>query len=395
MNKTNIAGKALGAALTAFCALAIGCTSGQTDKGKIAIENIETRASVRSYTDKPVGQQTIDTLLHAAMSAPSAVNRQPWHFVVINDKSVLARIAEASPNAGMAAKAPLAIAVCGDMDKALEGEAREFWVQDASAATENLLLAAHALGLGAVWTGFYPDKARCKALSEILSLPENVVPLNIVVVGYPDKAVAPKDKWDATKVSYNTYGNQNEADTVAKVETAPKAKTFETFDVTKAFRENGFTWFTSPLVLIAGDKNESNAMTIGWGAIGNIWGEDKPTVTVYVRKSRYTWGLMEKSKYFCVMRFKDQKVNEYLGSHSGRDGDKAKALGLHTAYTANGTPYYEEADLVVECKTAYGYPLDEKGFRSDDAKAFYRKGAKNDSMHSIYMGEVVGAMRKR
>jgi nitroreductase len=105
--------------------------------------------------------------------------------VVVTDRAQLKELAKANPYAGMVAKAPLAIVVCGDLKKALDGEAREFWVQDCSAATENILLAANAMGLGAVWTGTYPNQERCKDVSAILKLPNHLVPLNTIVIGYP------------------------------------------------------------------------------------------------------------------------------------------------------------------------------------------------------------------
>ena len=122
------------------------------DSSEVVINNILQRTSVRSYEDRPVEKEKIEKLLRAGMAAPTAVNKQPWHFIVVTDKDQLQNLAEANPNAGMAAKAPLAIVVCGDMNKALEGDAREFWVQDCSAATENILLAATGMGLGSVWT---------------------------------------------------------------------------------------------------------------------------------------------------------------------------------------------------------------------------------------------------
>lgn len=172
--------------------------------------NITTRSSVRSYIDKPVEDGKIDTLLHAGMAAPSAVNRQPWEFVVVNDRKLLQQIAQLTPNAAMASEAPLAIVACGDMSKYKpdENRLREFWVQDLSAATENILLQAHALGLGAVWTGTYPSEERCAAISQLLKLPEHIVPLCTIVIGYPKGEQHPKDKWNAENVSYNYFGVQ-------------------------------------------------------------------------------------------------------------------------------------------------------------------------------------------
>lgn len=178
----------------------------QQDTADVVIQNIAKRTSVRSYQDRPVESEKVEKLLRAAMAAPTAVNKQPWHFIVVTDKTQLQKLSEANPNAGMAAKAPLAIVVCGDMDKALEGNAREFWVQDCSAATENILLAATAMDLGAVWTGTYPSQERCAAVAKVLNLPKSIIPLNTIVIGYPDEPVSPKDKWKEENVSYNVYG---------------------------------------------------------------------------------------------------------------------------------------------------------------------------------------------
>ena len=178
--------------------------------GKAIVENIMTRTSIRNYTDQAISPDTIETLLRAGMAAPTAVNKQPWHFVAVTDKENLSGLATANPNAGMAAKAPLAIVVCGDMTKALEGGGRAFWIQDCSAATENILLAAHALGLGAVWTGTYPNEERVTAVSEVLKLPEYIIPLCTIVIGHPAESPAPKDKWKPEIVSYNEFGGKAE-----------------------------------------------------------------------------------------------------------------------------------------------------------------------------------------
>lgn len=177
-----------------------------------AYQTILSRTSVRAYTDQKVEKAKIEKLLRAAMAAPTAVNKQPWHFVVIEDKHILEQIAEEIPTAKMAARAPLAITVCGDMEKALDGEGRDFWIQDASAATENLLLAAHAMGLGAVWTSVYPIKDKVEATRALLKLPETIVPLGTIVIGYPKEKPLPKDKWKPENVSYNTFGGKNAAE---------------------------------------------------------------------------------------------------------------------------------------------------------------------------------------
>ena len=180
----------------------------EQDSSEVVLNTILKRTSIRSYENKPVEKEKIEKLLRAGMAAPTAMNKQPWHFVVVTDKGQLQKLSEANPYAAMAAKAPLAIVVCGDMNKAAEGDARELWVQDCSAATENILLAATGMGLGAVWTGTYPSKERCTDVAKVLGLPESLIPLNTIVIGYPDADVSPKDKWNTENISYNTYGEE-------------------------------------------------------------------------------------------------------------------------------------------------------------------------------------------
>lgn len=197
--------------IMAFTAL-LTAISAQSEIKKECNENDEsmlrtimTRTSIRQYTDQPVEREKIEVMLHAGMAAPTAVNAQPWHFVVVNDKTKLGELAAANPRASMLKSAPLAIVVCGDMTKALEGKGRQFWIQDCSAATENILLAAHAQGLGAVWTALYPMEERMYPVSAALKLPEALVPLCTIVIGYPAEQPKPKDKWKAENVSYNEY----------------------------------------------------------------------------------------------------------------------------------------------------------------------------------------------
>ena len=368
----------------------------EADSTDIVYQNIMTRTSVRAYLDKPVEDEKIEKLLRAGMAAPSAVNVQPWHFVVVKDKSTLEKIAEVTPNARMAKDAPLAIVVCGDMTNEKPGMVREFWSQDASAATENILLQAHGMGLGAVWTGTYPDPKRCEAISGLLHLPSQIIPFATIVIGYPKGETTPKDKWKPENVSYEVYGGKSGASSSA-IETAKATskKGFEEFDVTTDFHGNPFTYFKGKgLLLAVGDKADHNEMTIGWGALGNIWEKGMSLMTVYVAPARYTFKYMEKAKYFTVMEFDDdhKDILEYMGSHSGRDGDKAKALGLHTLYTEHGTPYFEEAKTVFECEMIYHAPFDPKGFGKMPKELYSDFPA---GIHSMYMGKIVKAMRKR
>ncbi|MBN2518637.1 MAG: nitroreductase family protein [Candidatus Altiarchaeota archaeon] len=147
-----------------------------------ALECIKTRRSVRRYQNREVPEELIKIILEVAMSAPSAGNEQAWQFVVITDKKVLSEVSVVSPYAPMARDAGAGILVCGDTNlEKYEG----FWVQDCSAATQNLLLAAHALGLGAVWTGVYPMEDRVEGFKKLLKIPKDVIPFAFVPIGYP------------------------------------------------------------------------------------------------------------------------------------------------------------------------------------------------------------------
>lgn len=169
------------------------------------IECIMTRASVRKYTSEPVADSLITTVLKAGMAAPTAVNQQAWHFVVIKDQTLKDKISDSFQWAKMVKGCAFAVVVCGDMAKLFDGDCEDggFWTLDASAASENMLLAAHALGFGGVWCGIYPEEERMQKLSEILNLPANLRPLNVISFGYPAAPVAPKDKWDPAKVTYD------------------------------------------------------------------------------------------------------------------------------------------------------------------------------------------------
>lgn len=170
---------------------------------------------------------------------------------------------------------------------------------------------------------------------------------------------------------------------------------FKPLDLETDWDENPFTWFKGQgLLLAVGDKENNNAMTIGWGALGNVWSKIGPnTVTVYVAEGRYTYEFMENYDYFTVMAFdkEDARILGYMGTHSGRDGDKAAHLGLHTLYTEHGTPYYEEAELVLECKTIYRAPMLKEGM-CEEVRAFYENF--DAGVHHMYIGNVVGAWIK-
>lgn len=170
-----------------------------------AYMNIISRVSVRRYSDKPVSEEEVSAILHAGMSAPSGVNKQPWEFIVVDDRNLLTQLADALPYAKMTAHAPVAIIVCGNKDRSLPGVDDVLWEQDLSAASENILLAAHAIGLGGVWTCIYPHEERITPVRSILNLPENIIPFNLIPIGHPEKDHAPMDKWHPERVHHNRF----------------------------------------------------------------------------------------------------------------------------------------------------------------------------------------------
>lgn len=163
------------------------------------IQNILQRKSVRDYADRAVEQEKIEVLLEAAMAAPSGKNAQPWDFIVITRRDILDEMAEKLPYAKMLKDAPVAIAVCADRTKS------PYWYVDCSAATQNILLAAEALGLGAVWTATYPYRDRMDVVKELCGLPGSYDSLCIIPIGYPARENKPKDKYDAGKIHREVY----------------------------------------------------------------------------------------------------------------------------------------------------------------------------------------------
>lgn len=139
------------------------------------------------------------------MAAPTAVNSQGWFFIVLTDKAIMNELSSVLPYAKMLTTAQAAILVCGDMDKTFGGGKDCYWVMDTSAATENILLAAHSLGLGAVWTAVYPNSNRVEPVNDILGLPSNIIPLNVIPIGYPDGKTEVKQKYFPNKVHYNKW----------------------------------------------------------------------------------------------------------------------------------------------------------------------------------------------
>ena len=167
------------------------------------LQAIKTRRSIRKYTPEPISEQDIRTLLEASMHAPSAANQQAWHYIVIDDRDILDAIPGFHPYCAFIEQAPAAIVVCGNMIQ--EKFKGMFWAQDCSAATQNLLLAAHAMGLGGVWLAVYPIEERVDGLRKLLDIPDHLIPLNVVSLGYPAGEARQADRYDGEKVTWNRF----------------------------------------------------------------------------------------------------------------------------------------------------------------------------------------------
>jgi nitroreductase len=168
------------------------------------LDPIFSRRSVRRYTEQPVSDEQVQDLLEAAMAAPSACARDPWEFIVLRDADLRAKVASFLPNGPMLAQAPLGFVVCGDLERAHAGEL-SFLLQDCSAAIENLLLAARALGLGGVWLGVHPRQDRIDSLRSLFGLPANILPVGGIAVGHPAETPAPRTRYNADRVHVNGW----------------------------------------------------------------------------------------------------------------------------------------------------------------------------------------------
>lgn len=164
------------------------------------------RRSVRKFLDQPIDDVMVEALLSAAMAAPSGMNMQPWNFVVVRDANGLSDLRKTSPFAKM--NAPCAIVVCGNLRTFKRPMLEQFWVQDCSAATENLLLAATALGLGAVWCGVHPVKRLEERVSKVLDLPKSVIPFALVFVGYGSEEQPARTQYDPAKIYREKFGQK-------------------------------------------------------------------------------------------------------------------------------------------------------------------------------------------
>ena len=167
-----------------------------------ALEVILSRRSIRNYTKKQVTEKDVNDLLKAAMSAPSASNCQPWHFIVIRNHATMDEITEFHPYSKMLNQASVAIVVC--IDKNLEN-ADGYGIQDCSAATQNILLAAHAKNLGAVWLGIYPRDGRIVGIKKLLGIPDDILPLSLISIGYPAEKKPPSNRFNKSRIHYNNW----------------------------------------------------------------------------------------------------------------------------------------------------------------------------------------------
>jgi len=167
------------------------------------LEGIKTRRSIRKFTDRSISNTDINTIIEAGMFAPSAVNCQPWHFIVIHDRNTFAEIMQVHPYAQMLETAQAAILVCGDTH--LQHD-QGYWIMDCTASTQNILLAAHGLGIGSVWVGIHPRESRKSAMKKIFGLPDHVKPLALVALGYPaEKVPQPSDRYKPERIHYDKW----------------------------------------------------------------------------------------------------------------------------------------------------------------------------------------------
>ncbi len=169
------------------------------------LEAIFTRRSIRRYSDKAVNNGIVDKIIHAGMYAPSAVNKQPWHFIVFEKVETRKAIMEVHKSSGMLAGAKKAVLVCVDED--LQHD-EEYGLLDCSAATQNMLLAAHAQGLGACWIGIYPRKTRIDGLRKIFNLPDHIIPLSVISLGYPAEVKETPDRIKSERIHRETWENK-------------------------------------------------------------------------------------------------------------------------------------------------------------------------------------------
>lgn len=177
-----------------------GTETKESDGSNQTLETIFNRKSVRKYTERPVEKEKLETLVRAGMAAPSSRDRRPWEFVIVTDRDLLDKMGDGLPLAHMLKETKQAIIVCGDTVKS-----ENAWQLDCSAAAQNILLAAESMGLGAVWTAAYPYPERMKIIQDALQLPEHILPLTVIPLGYPTGIEKPKDKYNKKQIHYNGW----------------------------------------------------------------------------------------------------------------------------------------------------------------------------------------------
>lgn len=181
----------------------VACNGTETKESEGSNQTLETifnRKSVRKYTERPVEKEKLETLVRAGMAAPSSRDRRPWEFVIVTDRDLLDKMGDGLPLARMLKETKQAIIVCGDTVKS-----ENAWQLDCSAAAQNILLAAESIGLGAVWTAAYPYPERMKIIQDALQLPEHILPLTVIPLGYPTGIEKPKDKYNKKQIHYNGW----------------------------------------------------------------------------------------------------------------------------------------------------------------------------------------------
>ena len=165
-------------------------------------DGLITRRSIRAFKPDPIDREQVDEIIRAGMYAPSAVNCQPWHFIVIDDRSLMDRIMQIHPYAGMLAEARYAVLICGDQN--LE-HGPGYWVVDCGAATQNMLLAAHAKGVGSVWLGLHPREKRKEGIRELFELPGHIQPFALIALGYPNEQKPVPERFKKERIHYNRW----------------------------------------------------------------------------------------------------------------------------------------------------------------------------------------------
>jgi nitroreductase len=177
----------------------------KTDYDNETLNTIFSRKSVRHFTDEDVSKEQLELIVKAGMAAPTAVNMQPWSFVIVKDRETLDKLASELPYAKMLYQAPAAIVVCAIPEWSIKEHPEKYSVIDCSAATQNILLAVESIGLGAVWTAAYPREERMISVRNILNIPESIIPLNVIPVGHPTGEDTPKDKWKPDRLHWEKW----------------------------------------------------------------------------------------------------------------------------------------------------------------------------------------------